>query len=118
MSNLVKYMPEVEADELLNLNPIVNDMNDEQIKLFAEAFRIKRKTTSNLWLFYIISFLGLGGAHRLYLGQVGMGIIYFLTYNFCLVGLVIDILASRSMVNTYNLSEANKVGRLIKATID
>jgi len=118
MANLVKYMPEVEADELLSLNFIVKDMNEEQIKSFAEAFRIKSKTRSNLWIFYALSALGLGGAHRLYLGQVGMGLLYFLTWNFCLVGLVIDIFASRSMVSTYNLSEANKVARLIRATID
>jgi TM2 domain-containing membrane protein YozV len=116
MPNFVKYMPEVEADELLSLTPIVAEMNEEQIKLFAEGYRIKRKTTSNMWLFLIISFLGIGGAHRFYLGQIGMGILYLLTVNICYVGLLIDLFSLKSIVNTYNMSEATKIARLIKAT--
>ena len=41
----------------------------------------------------IIGFFGLAGLHRLYVGKVGTGILYFFTAGFFFIGTVIDLLS-------------------------
>lgn len=41
----------------------------------------------------IIGFFGLGGLHRMYVGKVGSGVLYFLTYGLCGVGTILDLIS-------------------------
>tara|TARA_X000001036_G_C20545490_1_gene752139 strand:- start:83 stop:436 length:354 start_codon:yes stop_codon:yes gene_type:complete len=116
MANIIRLLPELNPEEILFLTPLVEDMTDSQAKLFAEAYRIRRK--DNVWLFLILSFIGIGGVHRFVLGQVGMGLIYLFTYNLCLIGFLIDIINQNSLVGKYNQTQAINTARVIKASID
>lgn len=37
-------------------------------------------------------FIGVFGAHRFYVGKIGTGILYLVTFGFCGVGVVIDLI--------------------------
>ena len=115
-NRLVKSLPEIDADEILMLSPLVEDMSDQQASLFAQAYRSRRK--ENLWIFLVLSLIGIGGVHRFVLGQIGFGLLYLFTFNLCFIGLVIDIVLQKSLVQKYNSSEALKASRIIKATIE
>lgn len=41
----------------------------------------------------LIGFLGIGGLHRMYVGKVGSGVLYFLTGGLCLIGTIIDLIS-------------------------
>tara|TARA_Y100001970_G_C14073926_1_gene770949 strand:- start:104 stop:457 length:354 start_codon:yes stop_codon:yes gene_type:complete len=116
MANIIKLLPELNPEEILFLKPLVEDMTDSQAKLFAEAYRLRRK--DNVWLFLIVSFLGIGGVHRFVLGQIGLGLIYLFTYNLCFIGFILDLINQNSLVNKYNQTQAINTARVIKATID
>ena len=62
MANIIRLLPELDADEIMFLTPLVEDMKESQLKLFAEAYRLRRK--DNVWLFLVLSFIGIGGVHR------------------------------------------------------
>lgn len=49
------------------------------------------KSDRNGWIYTILLlFLGWTGAHRFYLGRIGMGIVYLFTTGFLGVGVVVD----------------------------
>lgn len=50
-----------------------------------------RSTRSRTFALVLCIFLGLFGAHKFYLGKIGMGVIYLLTYGLFGIGWVIDL---------------------------
>jgi TM2 domain-containing membrane protein YozV len=50
----------------------------------------------------LLTFLGVFGAHRFYLGRWGTGILYLLTGGFVLIGVVYDFLTLNSHVDERN----------------
>lgn len=59
---------------------------------------MKSKTTAYLLWF----FLGVFGFHRFYLGKVGTGILFLLTFGFMGIGWVIDLFTLGGQVDVYN----------------
>ena len=51
----------------------------------------KSKTTA--LILCILGFFGLGGLHRMYVGKVGSGVLYLLTYGICGVCNVLDLIS-------------------------
>jgi len=39
-----------------------------------------------------IGLLGLGGLHRFYVGKIGSGLLYLVTFGFCWIGTLVDLL--------------------------
>lgn len=60
---------------------------------------MKSKATAYLLWF----FLGGVSAHRFYLGQIGIGILYLLTLQLFGIGWIIDLFILGGMVDKYNL---------------
>lgn len=52
-----------------------------------------RKSRTVALILCILGFFGLGGLHRMYVGKVGSGLLYLLTYGLCAVGTIIDLIA-------------------------
>jgi len=40
----------------------------------------------------LIGLLGLGGLHRFYVGKIGSGLLYLVTFGFCWIGTLVDLL--------------------------
>jgi TM2 domain-containing membrane protein YozV len=59
---------------------------------------MKSKSTAYILWF----FLGFFGAHKFYLGKIGMGILYFFTLGLFGVGWLIDAFTLSSQVDLYN----------------
>lgn len=47
-------------------------------------------------------FLGLWGAHKFYLGQTGMGVLYIFTAGICGIGLLVDLFTMSGQVAEAN----------------
>ncbi len=65
---------------------------------------MKSKGTAYLLWF----FLGGFSAHRFYLGQIGIGILYLLTFQLFGIGWIIDLFILGGMVDKYNLMNGFK----------
>lgn len=48
-------------------------------------------------------FLGVFGAHKFYLGKIGMGILYIFTLGLFGIGIIIDLFTIPQQVDIYNL---------------
>ena len=58
------------------------------------------------WIAYLLWFLcvlGVCGAHRFYVGEIGWGVVYLLTFGFCGIGQFIDLFTIPGMVRRRNL---------------
>ena len=67
------------------------------------------------YAFWCLIFLGLGGAHRIYLGKYGTGILYLLTFGLFGVGQLIDIIRIPELVEEAN---RKKAAQLAAAGVD
>jgi TM2 domain-containing membrane protein YozV len=61
---------------------------------------------STAYLFWAASLLGFAGLHRIYLGRVGTGILWFFTWGLFGLGTLIDLFHIPAMVREANLQDS------------
>ena len=116
MADIIKFMPELEGQELTTLAGIVRDMTDEQALYFAQGYRGRRKSTSTAYLLLLLSLLGFAGIHRFYLGSIVMGIVYLLTWGFCGIGIVVDLFITKGMTTKVNMQKASEMAMFVRSS--
>lgn len=107
-------MPELQGDEQLTIAKIITGMSEQQVEQYARVQGERRKDESVVLLTTLLAFVGLAGMNRFYLGQIGMGIVYFFTAGFCLIGAIIDMFNYKAMTNAFNQDQAIEVAMLIR----
>ncbi|MFQ5570464.1 MAG: TM2 domain-containing protein [Rhodothermales bacterium] len=114
MSKVIRYMPELQGEEQVNVAQWMKGMTEEQAHHFAHVHRQRRKDDMVTLIMALVGFFGLAGIHRFYLGQVGMGLLYLFTGGFCAIGTIIDLFNHKNLTARYNIAQANEVAQLIK----
>ena len=113
MSKVIRFMPELQGDEQVHVAQLMSEMSEEQAMYFANVYRQRRRDETVTLIMALAGFLGVAGIHRFYLGQIGMGLLYFFTYGFCMLGTIIDLFNFKNMTATYNMVQADDAARLI-----
>ena len=114
MSKIIRYLPELQDDEQLFVASLFKDLTEEQAENYARVYRQRRKDANVTLVTTLVGLFGLAGVHRFYLGQVGMGLLYFLTGGLCFVGTVIDAFKYRELTWRFNEKEAMDVATLVR----
>ncbi len=114
MNSLFTYLPDLEGDELMYINTIVSEMSESQIQQFAMMYRARRKEPQMILLLTLVGFLGIAGINRFILGQVGMGLLYVLTWGLCGIGIIIDLVNYKKLTTTYNQRQAFEVANMMR----
>lgn len=99
---LLKYLYDVSPEELLTINSRIKNYSAEEISQFCIIYRSKRKDPQLILILALLGLFGFAGIQRFIVGQVGMGILYFLTLGLCFVGTVIDAVNYKSLALEYN----------------
>jgi TM2 domain-containing membrane protein YozV len=66
-------------------------------------------------LLTLVGFLGIAGINRFVLGQMGMGVLYFLTLGFCGIGVIIDLINHKKLTSEYNQKQAFEVANMMRS---
>ncbi len=114
MSKVIKYLPELEGDEQVFVAQLYRDLSEEQAEQFAHVYRRRRKDSTTTLLMAVLGFVSVAGIHRFYLGQIGMGLAYFFTVGFCLIGTIVDLVNYRSLTESFNEKQALEVAAMIR----
>jgi TM2 domain-containing membrane protein YozV len=102
-SNYLTIFPGATSEEIAFIKQSAETLTDDQVHTFINLYRERRKDPQNVMLFSLLGLISIAGVQRFYLNQIGMGLLYFFTAGFCLIGTVIDL------INYTNLAvEANK----------
>src|SRR5689334_23403507 len=80
------YLPELDQPERSFIERLTAGMSHESIQQFAAAYRQVRKDPQTLRLMAAIGIVAIPGLHRFWLGQVGIGFLYLLTWGLLLFG--------------------------------
>src|SRR5690242_12570382 len=103
------YLPELDEPERSFIERLTAGMSHESIQQFAVAYRHVRKDPQMLRLMAIIGIVAIPGLHRFWVGQVGIGLLYLLTWGLILVGTITDVVRYRELAFTYNRRAASRI---------
>ena len=95
-------LPGITQEELAFLQQATTGLSDTQKQSFYMAYSTKRKSPQDILIFTLIGFVGISGVQRFMVGQVGMGVIYFLTAGFCFIGTIVDAINHQTLALEYN----------------
>lgn len=114
--NPLLFLPDIQPDELSYVQTITRDLTPDQLQQFVYLYRTKRRDAQTILIVALAGFVGFAGVHRLIIGQIGMGILYFLTLGLCGIGTIVDLINSRSLANEYNQKQAIETLRMVQMT--
>jgi TM2 domain-containing membrane protein YozV len=103
MSHLIAhYLPELDESERAFIERLTDAMSHENVQQFAAAYRQVRKDPQTLRLMAIIGIVAIPGLQRFWVGQVGIGFLYLVTWGLLLFGTITDIVKYRELAFSYN----------------
>ena len=103
------YLPELDEPERSFIERLTAGMSHESIQQFAAAYRQVRKDPQTLRLMAVIGIVAIPGLHRFWVGQVGIGFLYLLTWGLLLFGTITDIVNYRDLAFRHNQQAARRI---------
>lgn len=113
MASLFEYLPELEGDEAIYIQKKLESMDDEGARTFSNIYRARRKDSMTILIMACLGFFGVAGIHRIFIGHVGMGILYLFTAGLCLIGTIVDTINYKSLAFEYNRTIALEILQLM-----
>lgn len=111
-----ELMPEISGEEMVFVQTITSTYSEEKLKMFATVYRARRRDPQMILLVTLLGFLGAAGVHRILLNQIGMGILYFFTAGFCLIGTIVDLINYQQLTFSFNRQVAIEISSMLSST--
>ncbi len=102
MNRIVQRMPQITIEEAVARDVLWKDKSEQQINNFRILYLNRRKDPQLVLTTTAIGFLGFAGIQRLILEQPAIGVIYLLTFGFCGIGTIVDLINHRNLTLEYN----------------
>ena len=118
MSNVLRYLPELEGDEQVEVARLLNDMSDAQAEHFARIYRSRRRDPVHILILAAVGFVGAAGLQRLYTGKFALGLVYLFTGGLCLIGTIYDVIKYQDLAFRYNRDVALEVAQTVRQVYD
>lgn len=116
MARVIDVLPELQGDEMVYVQNLIQGMEDEKARMFASAYRSRRKEPNLILITALLGFVGFAGIHRMLVNQIGMGILYFFTAGLCLIGTIVDLVNYQKLSFEYNQRIADEVKAMLNAS--
>jgi TM2 domain-containing membrane protein YozV len=118
MSKVLRYLPELDGDEQIEVARVLNDMSDEQAEHFARIYRSRRRTPVHVLILAAVGFVGAAGLQRFYVEEFALGLVYLCTGGLCLIGTLYDVIKYEEIAVRYNRDVALEVAETVRAVYD
>lgn len=113
MNTVLKYLPEVQGNELYFLNDLFKDFSEDQARDFSNIYRSRRRDPNIILLTTLLGFIGIAGVQRFITEQIGLGLLYFFTAGLCLIGTIVDLVNYKNIAFDYNRRIAHEVASIL-----
>src|SRR5687767_10261661 len=114
MARIIDVLPELTGEEMLYVQSIINNLDDDKARAFAQVYRNRRRDPMLILVLTLIGFVGFAGLQRFLTDQIGMGILYFFTAGLSLIGTIIDLINYQKIAFEYNQKVANEAVAILK----
>ncbi|MES2765034.1 MAG: TM2 domain-containing protein [Bacteroidota bacterium] len=114
MSEIAHYLPGLQGKEFFMIEQAMESMTESQKRHFAAMYGESRREPNMVLGLGLLGFVGFAGINRFYVGQIGKGILYFLTGGLCLIGTILDIVKYRDLAYEYNEEKALDIAMMVK----
>jgi TM2 domain-containing membrane protein YozV len=114
MAKIIDILPELQGEEMLYVQNLLKHLDDEKARMFATAYRARRKEPNLILITALLGLVGFAGIHRMLINQIGMGILYFFTAGLCFIGTIIDLVNYQKLAFENNQMVANEVMAMIR----
>jgi TM2 domain-containing membrane protein YozV len=99
---ILKNLYDATPEELITINLRIKDFSDDEILQFCMIYRSKRKDPQMILILCLLGLVGFAGIHRIVIGNIGMGILYFFTAGLCFIGTIVDTINHKELALEYN----------------
>ncbi|QJB34530.1 TM2 domain-containing protein [Chitinophaga oryzae] len=106
-------LPGIEQEEMLWLQELTRGYSSENKQRFLALYQSRRKDPQMILICCLIGLVGAAGIQRFMLNQIAMGILYFVTFGFCMIGTIIDAVNHRRLAWEFNKKEALSCAALL-----
>jgi TM2 domain-containing membrane protein YozV len=114
MARTIDVLPEITGEEMVYIQQLINDLDDEKARTFANVYRNRRKDPQLILILALLGFVGFAGIHRMIINQIGMGILYFFTAGLCFVGTILDLVNYQKLASEHNQTIANETLAVVR----
>jgi TM2 domain-containing membrane protein YozV len=118
MSKVLKHLPELDGDEQVEVARLLNKMSDEQAEHFSRIYRSRRREPVHILILAAVGFVGIAGLQRLYMEEIGLGLVYVFTGGLCLIGTIYDIIKYEDLAFRYNRGVAMDVAETVRTVYE
>lgn len=106
-------LPGVQQEELIWLQELTRNYNQDNRQKFLALYQGRRKDPQTVLILCLIGLIGPAGIHRFLMNQIGLGILYILTFGICLVGTIVDAVNYQKLAWDYNKNAAMECAALL-----
>lgn len=110
---MLMMLPGMDPDELAVVQSITKDMTEWEQQQFVAFYRGKRKDRMTMLVLTLIGFLGIAGIQRFIIGDALLGVLFLITFGFCGIGTIIDIISIQSLTFEYNRRQAMEAANMV-----
>jgi TM2 domain-containing membrane protein YozV len=107
------FLAGLDFEESLYIKKLLLDMEPEQQSNFIQIYAGKRRDPILILVCILAGFLCFAGLHRFITERVGLGIAYFFTGGFLLIGTIIDLFRYKKIARKYNIKMAARSFELL-----
>ncbi len=110
---ILMMFPDMDSEELYTLQALMKNMNSDQENTFLAIYRGRRRDRQLMIILCILGYLGIAGIHRLLMGDILLGVLYFFTVGLCFIGTTVDLINIKQLTLRYNTDQANESAKLV-----
>ena len=112
-SNILPQLASLDLAEANSLTPILQGMSEDQQTQFMSIYLSKRRDPVLILICTLAGFVCFAGLQRFITDRIGLGLLYFFTGGFLLIGTIIDLFRYKSIARTYNEKIACQTARIL-----
>jgi len=106
--------PGITPEEITLLQQATAGFDENQLRAFQNIYAGKRKNPQEILLLTLLGLIGIAGIHRIVLGQVALGVVYFFTGGLFLVMTIMDIINNKTLTTDYNQKMMTETYHMVK----